>query len=167
MLNDATLGLAGDLTAIGDGIGLSIKQIMDYPGDSKAIILLTDGSSNTGVLSPIEAANLAKKEHIKIYTIGLGAGEMTVQTMFGNRKVNTSEDLDVDTLKQIAAITGGQFFRAEDGKSLDEIYRTINKLEPLKTDSIIVRPITPLYPWSLGLAFILSFILLILKIRRA
>lgn len=166
MLDDATIGIAGEQTAIGDAIGLAIKQIMDYPGDSKAIVLLTDGSSNSGVLAPLDAANLAKKENIKIYTIGLGAGEMTVQTMFGPRTVNTSEDLDTDSLKQIADITGGQFFRADDGKSLNDIYHTINKLEPIKADNIIIRPVTPLYPWSLSLALALSFLLVILKTWR-
>jgi Ca-activated chloride channel family protein len=166
MLNDATIGIAGPETAIGDAIGLGIKQIMDYPGNSKAIVLLTDGGNNSGVLVPNEAANLAKKENIKIYTIGLGGGEMTVQTMFGPRKVNTSEDLDIDGLKQIAEITGGQFFRADDGKSLENIYHTINKLEPIKSDNITVRPVTPLYPWSLGLALVLCFILITLKTRK-
>jgi Ca-activated chloride channel family protein len=166
MLDDATIGIAGEQTAIGDAIGLAIKQIMDYPGDSKAIVLLTDGSSNSGVLAPLGAAKLAQKEHIKIYTIGLGAGEVTVQTMFGPRTVNTSEDLDTDSLKQIASMTGGQFFRADDGKSLENIYQTINKLEPIKADNIVVRPITPLYPWSLALALGLSFLLVILKARR-
>lgn len=166
MLDDATIGIAGEQTAIGDAIGLAIKQIMDYPGNSKAIVLLTDGSNNSGVLVPLDAANLAKKEHIKIYTIGLGGGEMTVQTMFGMRKINTSDDLDIDSLKQIANITGGQFFRADDGKSLDDIYHAINKLEPIKADNIVVRPITPLYPWSLALVLILSLVLVILKMRR-
>lgn len=166
MLNDATIGIAGPETAIGDAIGLAIKQIMDYPGDSKAIVLLTDGSSNSGVLAPLAAAELASKEHIKIYTIGLGAGVVTVQTAFGPRTVNTSDDLDIDALKKIAEMTGGQFFRADDGKSLDNIYHTINKLEPLKSDNIVVRPVTPLYPWSLGLALFLSFLLVILRSRR-
>ncbi|MCC2624556.1 MAG: hypothetical protein K0R14_429 [Burkholderiales bacterium] len=166
MLNDATIGIAGPETAIGDAIGLAIKQIMDYPGDSKAIVLLTDGSSNSGVMSPLEATELAQKEHIKIYTIGLGAGEVTVQTAFGPRKINTSADLDIDALKQIANITGGQFFRADDASSLNSIYQTINKLEPVKSDNVTVRPVTPLYPWSLGLALLLSFILVILKARR-
>lgn len=166
MLDDATIGIAGPETAIGDAIGLAIKQIMDYPENSKAIVLLTDGSSNSGFLAPLDAASLAQKEHIKIYTIGLGAGEMTVPTMFGPRTVNTSSDLDTDSLKKIAAMTGGQFFRADDGKSLNEIYSTINKLEPIKADNVVVRPTTPIYPWILGLALILSFILIVLKIRR-
>ena len=166
MLDDATIGIAGQQTAIGDAIGLTIKKLMDYPDGDKALILLTDGGNNAGTLQPLDAAKLAAKEHIKIYTIGIGASQMTIQGMFGSRTINPSSDLDVNTLKQIAALTGGQFFRAEDGDSLRNIYAHINQLEPVKADSVIVRPITPFYPWSLGLALILSFILVILKAWR-
>ena len=166
MLDDATIGLAGEQTAIGDAIGLTVKKLMDYPDGDKALILLTDGGNNAGVLQPLDAAKIAAKKHIKIYTIGIGASQMTIQGMFGPRTINPSSDLDVNTLKQIAALTGGQFFRAEDGDSLRNIYAHINQLEPVKADSVIIRPITPLYPWSLGLALILSFILVILKARR-
>jgi Ca-activated chloride channel family protein len=166
MLDDATIGLAGEQTAIGDAIGLTVKKLMDYPDGDKALILLTDGGNNAGVLQPLDAAKLAAKEHIKIYTIGLGASQMTIQGMFGARTINPSSDLDVNTLKQIAALTGGQFFRAEDGDSLRNIYDHINQLEPVKADSVIIRPITPFYPWSFGLALILSFILVLLKARR-
>ncbi len=166
MLDDATIGLAGEQTAIGDAIGLTVKKLMDYPDGDKALILLTDGGNNAGVLQPLDAAKLASKEHIKIYTIGIGASKMTIPGIFGARTINPSSDLDVNTLKQIAAITGGQFFRAEDGDSLRNIYARINQLEPVKADSVIIRPITPFYPWSLGLALILSFILVILKTRR-
>ncbi len=165
MLDDATIGIAGPQTAIGDAIGLAIKRLMEYPDGSRALILLTDGGNNAGVLEPVEAANLAKQEHIKIYTIGLGAQQLTINTMFGRQTINPASDLDVNTLKQIANITGGEFFRAENGASLENIYSQINQLEPIKSDSITVRPITPFYPWSLGLALILSFILILLKLR--
>lgn len=165
MLNDATVGIAGQQTAIGDAIGLAIKKLMEYPQGSKALILLTDGGNNAGVLAPLDAANLAKKEHIKIYTIGLGADELTIQTPFGPQTVHPASDLDVASLKQIADITGGEFFRAEDGKSLENIYAQINKLEPIKAESVTVRPVTPFYPWSLGLALLLSFLLIALKVR--
>lgn len=166
MLNDATVGIAGEQTAIGDAIGLAVKRLIEYPGTSKALILLTDGGNNSGVLAPVDAAKIAAREHIKIYTIGIGATKMKVQTMFGTQTVNPSSDLDIEGLKQIASITGGQFFRAEDGNSLEAVYAQINKLEPVKADSITIRPITPLYPWSLGLALVLSFILILLKVRR-
>lgn len=161
LLNDATIGIAGEQTAIGDAIGLAVKQLMDYPNGSKALILLTDGGNNSGMMQPPDAAKLAAKENIKIYTIGLGAKQLTIQTVFGPKTVNPSSDLDIDSLKQISAVTGGQFFRAEDGGDLKNIYAQINQLEPVKAGSVTVRPVTPFYPWSLGLALCLSFILVL------
>lgn len=164
MLNDASLGIAGPQTAIGDAIGLAVKRLIDYPSKSKALILLTDGGNNTGSLEPLDAAELAKQAGIKIYTIGIGATSMEVPSLFGSRNVNPSADLDIDSLQKIAAITGGEFFRAEDGAQLQNIYAIINQLEPVKSDAITVRPVTPIYPWTLGLALILSFVLIAFKI---
>ncbi len=165
MLDDATLGIAGPQTAIGDAIGLAVKRLLDYPSKSKALILLTDGGNNAGVLDPLKAAELAKEAHIKIYTIGIGATSMQVPGLFGSRTVNPSSDLDIDGLRQIAAITGGEFFRAEDVSQLQSIYGTINQLEPIKSDSVTVRPVTPLYPWTLGVALLLSYLCILLKLR--
>jgi len=165
MLEDGTVGIAGPQTAIGDAIGLAVKQLMDYPKDSKALILLTDGANNTGEIPPEKAAELAKDQHIKIYTIGLGASKMTVNTFFGPRVVNPSQDLDIKALQEIAKLTGGAFFRAEDAKDLENIYQKIDQLEPVKSDKVTVRPITPLYPWSLGLAMLLSFCTILLWLR--
>ncbi|MDE5041500.1 VWA domain-containing protein, partial [Francisella tularensis subsp. holarctica] len=80
-------------TAIGDAIGLAVKKLKKYTGDSKALILLTDGENNSGTLHPLQAADIAKQYHIKIYTICLGGGQMIVETNFCQRLVNTSEDL--------------------------------------------------------------------------
>ena len=165
MLGDASVGIAGAQTAIGDAIGLALKQLMHYPQDSKALILLTDGVNNTGEVSPEKAAELAKDEHIKIYTIGLGASKMTVNTFFGPRVVNPSSDLDIKGLQEISKLTGGAFFRAEDAKDLENIYQKIDQLEPVKSDKVTVRPVTPFYPWSLGLAVLLSFFAIILWLR--
>ncbi len=166
MLNDATIGIAGEQTAIGDALGLAVKQLLNYPNQSKALILLTDGGNNAGNYSPLEVAKLAKESNIKIYTIGLGAKVMQVQTLFGTQTINPSSDLDIETLQQIATITGGEFFRAEDGQSLAQVYAAINKLEPVQTDKVIVRPITPLFPWTLGLALLLSFSVVFINILR-
>lgn len=167
MLNDASVGIAGTQTAIGDAIGLAIKQLMNSPGNSKALILLTDGGNNAGVLDPLQAAELAQKEHIKIYTIGLGASQMTVQTLFGTQTVNPSSDLDVKGLQEIARITGGEFFRAEDGQSLNDIYSAINHLEPVQSAKITIRPRIPFYPYPLGAALILSMLLVGLSFKRS
>lgn len=159
MLQDATIGLAGQQTAIGDAIGLGIKRLLKYPKDSRVLILLTDGSSNAGAVTPLSAAKLAAKEGIKVYTIGLGADRLEVPSFFGNQVLNPSQDLDVSTLQTIAKTTGGKFFRAKNTKALQSIYKAIDQLEPTISDSAVFRPITTLFMWPLGIALILSFLL--------
>ncbi|MED7788684.1 VWA domain-containing protein [Francisella sp. 19X1-34] len=166
MLDDSSIALAGPNTAIGDALGLSIKKLESYPNDSKAIILLTDGDNTAGLLQPLQAAAIAKEYGIKIYTIALGGGQMLIQTAFGKQLVNTSEDLATDTLQKIAKMTGGQYFRAQNSSQLKNIYKDIDKLEPIRLDKTIVRPVTYLYPWSLGLALILSFIIAGVWLKR-
>lgn len=159
MLNDATIGLAGERTAIGDAIGLAVKRLMQYPKESRALILLTDGGDNASAVKPLAAAEVAKQQGIKIYTIGIGAESMTVQGVFGPQIVHPTSDLDIDGLKAIAKATGGQFFRAINANALDGIYAKINQLEPTLGDAQTIRPRTPLYPWPLGVAILLSLLL--------
>lgn len=167
MLQDASIGLAGMQTAIGDAIGLSIKRLMNYPKDSRALILMTDGGNNAGVTDPIEAAKVAAEEGIKIYTIGLGAKRMVVRGPFGgSRVINPSSDLDINLLRNIAQITHGQFFRADEGDSLQKVYEQINKLEPVKGENATLRPITSLYPYPLALALLLALLLALSFIYR-
>jgi len=166
MLNDSSIGIAGPTTAIGDAIGLGVKKMMDDKNQSKAFILLTDGENNSGVLHPLQAAELAKKQGIKIYTIALGGGTMVVNGRFGSQLVNTSEDLDTSTLEKISEMTGGRYFRAKDSKDLQEIYADIDKMEPIDIDKMVIRPTTYLYPWTLGPAIILSFILSAIWLNR-
>ena len=158
MLNESVVGLAGDGTAIGDAIGLAIKRLQDRPANQRVLILLTDGRHTAGQLSPERAAELAKQRHLKIYTIGLGSEARVVQNWFMRRVVNPSRDLDEETLKQVAQITGGAYFRATDLDSLREIYSKLNELEPIDTDQRYYRPTTELYIWPLGAALILSFL---------
>lgn len=157
MLNDATIAIAGPQTAIGDAIGLGVKKLMEYPSQSKALILLTDGENNAGVLHPIQAAEIAEQQKIKIYTIALGGGNMVVNTPYGSQMVNTSEDLDTKTLERIAKMTGGKYFRARDSEDLQQVYDDIDKLEPISSDKAVFRPITYFYPWTMGAALIISF----------
>jgi len=149
MLIEAELGLAGQKTAIGEAIGLAIKRMKDLPvqqSQSRTLILLTDGANTAGI-DPIEVAKLAKKIGLKIYTIGIGADELIVRTVFGRQRVNPSRDLDEETLKQIAQITDGEYFRARDTNNLKKIYNDINKLEPVE---MIVKPIDRLNHFSIG-----------------
>jgi len=156
MLDDASIGLAGPQTAIGDAIGLAIKRLEKAPGKSKVIILLTDGGNNSGVVSPISAAEMAKQLGIKIYTIGIGANQLVVRGIFGPQVIHPTSQLDEKTLKQISDITDGLFFRAKNTRDLNKVYESLNQLVPVVSDKNIFRPITPLYPWPLGIALAIS-----------
>lgn len=159
MLNDATIGLAGQMTDIGDAIGLGVKRLMQYPAKSRVLVLLTDGANNAGSVNPVDAARIAATQGIQIYTIGIGSERAEVQTFWGPQYVNPSADLDEKTLTQIATLTHGQYFRASNSQALEKIYQQINQLQPISSDKRIFRPMTPLYFWPLGLALLLSVFL--------
>lgn len=156
-IEDATAGLAGKTTSIGDAVGLAVKRLDEVPKEGRVIILLTDGANNSGVLAPLKAAELARDDGIKIYTIGLGseADPRALSMDFFNQ--NVTADLDEDTLKKMADMTGGRYFRATDTESLQAIYQTINQLETVKQEQATVRPQKEYYPWFVGLALLLSF----------
>ncbi len=159
LLQEAQIGFAGEKTAIGDAIGLAVKRLRDRPEASRVLVLLTDGSNNAGELSPQRAAYLAEQHNVKIYTIGFGAEEMITQTIFGQRRVNPSRDLDEDTMKTIAAQTGGRYFRARSLEELYQVHQTLNELEPIEYDEETFRPTRSLFHWPLALAFALSGLL--------
>jgi len=159
MLNEAAIGLAGQKTAIGDGIGLAVKRLRERPDDSRVLVLLTDGANTAGEVDPIQAAKLAAEVGVKIYTIGVGADEMLVRGFLGSRKVNPSADLDEATLKRVAEITGGAYFRARDTKNLEQIYSKIDELEPAITETETFRPVRSLFYYPLAAAFVLSVLI--------
>jgi len=162
-LDQTVLKLIGTRTAIGEGIGLATKTFIDGNAPQRVMILLSDGSNTAGVLDPIKAAEIAKKYHSTIYTVGVGAGEMLVQDFFMTRKVNTAADLDEKTLKKIATITGGEYFRARNKKDLQTIYNKINQLQPVQKAGQTWRPQKECFPYPLTLALILVIILLVLR----
>jgi len=157
-LNEAALGLAGKKTAIGDAIALAAKRLESNPAESRVLVLLTDGANTAGEIEPVKAAELAAQMGIRIHTIGLGADSMEVTSFFGSQRVNPSRDLDEDSLRKIADLTGGKFFRARNTGELEEIYTIIDQLEPTEKDPEIYRPQTSLYQWPLLAALILSLI---------
>ncbi|MDC5805982.1 VWA domain-containing protein [Vibrio europaeus] len=162
-VNSLVLRLIGDKTAIGEGIGLATKTFIDSDAPQRVMVLLSDGSNTSGVLDPIEAAQIAKKYNATIYTIGVGAGEMMVKEFFMTRKVNTAQDLDEKTLKEIANITGGQYFRARNAEELATIYETINRLEPVTTATQTWRPQTEWFGLPLTIALLAFSLLLIVR----
>ncbi len=166
MLYESFLGMAGQkATAIGDAIGLAVKRLKDLPADqsdSRVLILLTDGSNNAGI-DPVTAARLAKQIGIKIYTIGFGADEMMVRSFFGRQQVNPSRDLNEKVLKQIAELTGGQYFRARNTQELQTIYLTLDQLEPVESDNLTYRPSKALFYWPLSIAFLIVLLMLFFR----
>ena len=120
-------------TAIGMGIGVALNRLKNSEAKSKVIILLTDGENNSGEMSPSAAADIAKELGIKIYTIGIGAREIQIPTLFGYQTVKNNE-LDENLLQNIAKTTGGEYFRAGDSKEFKEIFNKIDELEKTKID---------------------------------
>lgn len=135
-LQQLSPGIIEDRTAIGTGLATAISRLKDSPTKSKVIILLTDGSNNTGNISPKMAAELAHTFGIAVYTIGVGtdAGEAPypIPTAMGTIVRNMPVDLDEPTMQLIADVSGGSYFRATDNKSLSKIYQRIDELEKTK-----------------------------------
>ena len=164
LLIEAQIGFAGNGTAIGDAIGLSVKKLKERPDSNRVLILLTDGSNTAGVLSPSEASDIAKKAKVKIYTIGIGDGRQRNQGLFGQTLVNQNNDLDERTLTAIADLTGGKYFRARDPRELRSIYDQLNKLEPIDQDEELLRPITSLFHWPLALFLTCSLLIILIRL---
>lgn len=164
-LKDISIGMVGTNTAIGNGIGIAVKRLKDIEAKSKIIILLTDGRNHTGQITPLTAAELAKTFGIKIYTVGVGskypgnAGYGSSFYGFGQPQ----DPLDEETLKQIANITGGLYFRATDSEGLKKIYETIDKMEKTKIKVKEYGKNTELY----GNFLIFALLLFILEVALA
>jgi Ca-activated chloride channel family protein len=159
-LDEARIGIAGKNTAVGDAIGLGLKRLRLRPAQSRVLVLVTDGANNGGQIDPVTAARLAAEEQVRIYTIGIGSdpGKTGSLSMLG---LNPSLDLDEPTLKEIAQLTGGEYFRARDGDQLEQIRRTLDALEPVAQQQTQARPAQPLYHWPLAVALLLSILLVI------
>lgn len=130
-------GIVEDGTAIGMGIANAVAHLKDSKAKSKVIILLTDGTNNSGDISPLTAAEIAKQFGIRIYTIGVGTnGEAPYPypTAFGIQYINLPVEIDEQVLTDIASITNGNYFRATSNSKLKEVYQEIDKLEKTKLD---------------------------------
>lgn len=138
LLDRIDIGAAGQSTSIGDAIGISIKRLSDVESKSNVIILLTDGRSNSGEITPELATTIAKEKGIKIYTIGVGTrGKvpfLVQDPVFGQRVIYQRVDIDEETLQKIAQDTGGLTFRAEDTSGLQKIYDSIDQLEKTRAE---------------------------------
>ncbi len=127
-------------TAIGMGLAKGVERIKESKAKSKIVVLITDGENNKGTIQPLDAGRIAKTFNIRVYTIGMGAtqGKVLTPTMQNpdGSYVQQYQDVDIDegTLIQIANTTGGKYFRASDGRSLENIYSEINKMEKSEFD---------------------------------
>lgn len=156
-LQEASIGVAGLDTAVGDAIGMALKRLRSEPGRAATgagpgakstenrqtvLVLLTDGTSNAGDMPPLPAAKLAAASGLRIYTIGVGAGD--------------DSDLDEDTMRAIARETGGAYFHAADAEALQRAYAQMDALEPAAGKERWVRPRDEWFTWPLALALLIS-----------
>jgi len=133
----AAKGLIEDGTALGMGLANAVSRLKDSKAKSKVVILLTDGSSNAGDISPLTAAQIAKSLGIRVYTIGVGTNNVApypYPVAGGVQYINIRAELDTKTLSEIAQLTEGQFYRATNNQELKKIYQDIDKLEKTKMD---------------------------------
>ncbi|MDR4507555.1 MAG: VWA domain-containing protein [Candidatus Brocadiaceae bacterium] len=153
LLEEVEIGMVEDGTAIGSAIASSVARLKDTKSKSKIIILLTDGRNNAGEIDPFTAAEIAKTFGIKIYTIGAGTKGLApfpATDLFGNKIMRQVKiDIDDDSLKEIAKITGGKYYRATDTKSLQKIYQQIDRLEKTESEITQYTEYKDLFHWFL------------------
>lgn len=139
LLDETEIGMAGPRTAIGDAIGLAVKLLENSEATERTLILLTDGNDTSSRLPPTKAAEIAAKEGIVVHTIAIGDPEASGE-----------DQVDLAALRLLSAATGGQSFRGEDRAGLEDIYRTLDEIEPDEFETLSYRPKTPLFQWPLG-----------------
>ena len=168
--NLARLGIGtinSDSTAIGDALTTAINRLRDLKAKSKIIILATDGQNNSGKIQPLMAADAAAALGVKIYTVGIGEqGTAPMPVFMGGQKVGYQSvpvDVDEATLQQIADLTGGKYYRADNAEKFQKIYAEIDKLEKTEASVKKYTQFNELFPWMVGG----GFALLLLEIALA
>jgi Ca-activated chloride channel homolog len=136
VLNATELGVIEDGTAIGNALATCLNRLRESKAKSKVIILVTDGVNNRGEIQPLDAAEMARNLAVKIYAIGVGTNGTARYPIkdptYGKTYVNMQVEIDEESLKQIAKLTGGLYYRATDRPSLEEIFAAISRLEKTK-----------------------------------
>ncbi|QCI68250.1 vWA domain-containing protein [Phreatobacter stygius] len=155
LLAEAEVAMAGEQTAIGDAIGLTITLFAASKAEQRVLILLTDGNDTASRVPPAKAAEIARRHGVIVHTIGIG-----------DPAARGENRVDLDSLRQIATGTGGRMFDAADGAQLGAIYAEIDKLTPVKLQSLSWRPKLELFHWPLGAATGLALIALVLPLFR-
>ena len=160
-LADSVIGLAGQETAIGDAIGLAVKRLRAQPAGQRVLIVLTDGVNTAGALEPKKAAELARDEGVRVHTIAFGGDGSLSLFGFQLPLPGAGDEIDEDTLRTVASLTGGRFFRARDTAGLAGIYAEIERLEPIERPGKAVRPKLERYAWPLAAALVFALLALL------
>ncbi|HOB32174.1 MAG TPA: VWA domain-containing protein, partial [Verrucomicrobiota bacterium] len=157
-----------DTTAIGDALSTAVNRLRRLQSKSKIVILMTDGQNNAGRLAPLVVAEAAKALGVKVYTIGVGQrgmAPMPATDLFGRRVYQmVPVDIDEDTLKKIADMTGGKYYRADNAERFQQIYAEIDRLEKSEAEISKFTRHRELFPWLVGTG--LGFFLAELALRN-
>jgi len=157
-------------TAIGDAIAVAVDRLRSIEAKSKIILLLSDGENTAGVNSPVEAAEAAKAFGIRVYSIGVGSNgtaPFPSVDLFGRPILRPQQvRLDEATLKELATITGGQYFNAQDTTALAAVYEEIDQLEKTETEGQIYTDYREYHPWLLFPGLVCVLLELILSATR-
>ena len=157
---------------MGDALGIAVKRLRESEAESKVAILLTDGLSNAGVLSPRKAAEAAAAFDVRVYTVAAGSrgrAPFLTDTLFGERVVYQDVEIDEETLREVSRLTGGRSFRAEDHVALAEIYDEIDRLEKTEITTASYLEYDERFAAFVGpalLALLLEVVLLRTRLRR-
>lgn len=151
-INNIQMGALDNGTAIGDGLASAINRLVSGQAKSKSIILLTDGTNNTGEVAPSTAAEIAHDKGIRVYTVGVGTDQtMHVTDPYGFTTTTMETKIDEEALKEIADITGGKYFRAQDEHTLANVFSEIDSLEKSRIDvNKFTRMDEYFFPWILS-----------------
>jgi Ca-activated chloride channel homolog len=161
------LGMIEDGTAIGDGLGVALtrlEQAKREDGSARKgafVVLLTDGANNRGVMTPAQAAEIAKSRSIPVYTIGAGKDGWVPFPVFDERtgeRIDTRRtfsDLDEATLRQIANTTGARYFRADDTKTIEQAFASIDRFQKIEFQAKSYLVTTELFYWPAGAGVLL------------
>lgn len=147
------LGLAGRETALGDAIALATKHLRGQADADRSLVIITDGASNSGTLTPQRAAWLARREGVRIHSISLGANQ-------------SANEIDEKAPREIAEQTGGSYLHATDSKALAAFWQQLIDVPASVQGSTIIRPRQELYHWPLGLALLIALALAVRQVRR-
>jgi Ca-activated chloride channel family protein len=147
LLAEAQVRMLGPRTVLGDAIGMAIPLFERSQVDERVLIALTDGNDTGSLVPPVRAAEIARDQGVRIFTIAMGDPEAAGE-----------QALDEATLQQVAATTGGGYYHADDRAELEQVYAELDRLTPRQVESVSYRPEHEMYHWPLGLAIVVSLL---------